>query len=79
MIKFTYLKRNLAKATPLQRDIAGKHYKELSKRYETQVNGYRLQLSNRQISMTAYRKLTKEPFKALYCELRGVVKMLTGG
>ncbi len=78
MIKYSWLKRTLTKATSLQRDIATKHFNQLWEQYDNQVNDYRRQLSNRQISVTTYRKLTQSPWKRFKSELHGVVKLLVG-
>jgi Fic family protein len=74
MIKYSYLKRHLAKATPIQWEIIKAHYHELWQRYDSQVAYYRDLLSRHLITVAYYRRVTKVHRLDLHSALRSMVR-----
>ena len=76
MIKYTWFKRTLAKATPIERDIATKHFNHLWDKYHMSTQACRELYQARQITLTAYRNATKDRFRALRLELQGTLAVV---
>ncbi len=76
MIKHTFFKRNLAKLTPSQREIACKHFNLLWDRYNSQVEYYRDLWNRHVISLAYYRKVTHVHRSDLLSELKSNLKLI---
>lgn len=76
MIKHTYFRNFMATATPIQRDIAMNHYREIARTYEATTKCYRELWQRGIIQQGTFKRITKEPYQAMVRDLREIIKVL---
>ncbi len=76
MPKYTYFKSYLAKATPLQREVATKHFNSLWQSYQAKTEFARLLYQSRQLTLCAFRQVVKRDFRVLRQELKARLRLI---
>lgn len=76
MLKFTWFKRTLTKATPLQRELATKTFNSLWEQYHLGTEHIRQLWQHGMISRTEYQKRTSYYFKSFRQELKARMEVI---
>lgn len=76
MLKHNYFKSYLAKATPLQREVATKHFHLLWQVYQSKTSYSRYLYSSKLINLTSFRQVTSEPRREMLSELKERLKLI---
>jgi len=76
MLKYSYLRKNLSKLTPIQRELVLAHFRRLWNKYDAQVEQYRHLWNRRLITLDYYRRVTKVHRLDLHNQLRSIVRSM---
>ncbi len=76
MLKHSYFKSYLAKATPLQREAATRHFNLLWQSYQVKTEFVRLLYQSRQLTLEAFRQAVKHDFRELRQELKARLRLI---